>query len=78
MSQSAWPSLLTPGWATPSPGGLVATSRSRHSESDMAVTTAVTVEAQACLLAGVLKVEECTGEYVQLPYPSYPGQGWGV
>ena len=53
-------------------------SRSRHSESDMAVTTAVTVEAQACLLAGGLEVEECPEEYVQLPYPSHPGQGWGV
>ena len=44
----------------------------------MAVTTAVTVEAQACLLAGVLEVEECMEEYAQLPYPSHPGQGWGV
>ena len=33
-------------------------SRSRHSESDMAVTTAITVEAQARLLAGGLEVEE--------------------
>ena len=33
-------------------------SRSRHSESDMAVTTAVTLEAWTRLLAGGLEVEE--------------------
>ena len=33
-------------------------SRSLHSESGMAVTTAVIVEAQACLFAGGLEVEE--------------------
>ena len=75
---STWRSLLTPGWKSPSPGGLVAMSRSYHSKSDMADTTAVTVETQACLLAGVLDVEECPEKYVQLPYPSHPGQGWGV
>ena len=40
-----WRSLLAPGLVTPSPGGLVTMSRSRHSESDLADTTAVTVEA---------------------------------
>ena len=53
-------------------------SKSRHFESDMAVTTAFTVEAKACLLTGGLEVEECPEEYVQLPYSSNPGQGLGV
>ena len=50
-------------------------SRSRHSESDKAVTTAITVEAQASLLSGGLEVEKCPEKSVQLPYPSHPGQG---
>ena len=37
-------------------------SRSGHSDSDMAVTTAVTVEVQTRLLAGGLEVEECPKE----------------
>ena len=46
-------------------------SRSRHSEGDIAVVTAVTVEVQASLLSGVLEVEV----EVELPYLSHCGQG---
>ena len=41
-----------------SPGSLITMSRSRHSEGDMAVATAVTVEAYTRLLEGGLEVEE--------------------
>ena len=44
----------------------------------MTVASTVTVETQAGLLAGGLEVEECPEKSVQLPYPSHPGQGWGV
>ena len=46
--------------------------RNIHSESGLAVT-ALTVEAQARLLAGCLEVQESPEELVQLPYPSHPG-----
>ena len=72
LSGLAWLSLLAPGWATPSPGSLVALSRNRHSESGLAVT-AIAEEVQARLLAGSLEVQESPEESVQLPYPSHPG-----
>ena len=71
-SQGAWRSLLALGWATPSPGSLVALSRNRCSESDLALTV-ITVEVQARLLADSLEVQDCPEESVQLPYPSHPG-----
>ena len=71
-NQGAWLRLLAPGWATPSPGSLVALSRNRHSKNGLAVT-AITEEVQARLLAGSLEVQESPEESVQLPYPSHPG-----
>ena len=76
-SQSTWRSLLAPGWATPSPGSLVALSRNLNSKSGLTVD-AITEGVQARLLAGSLKVQKSPEESVQLPYPSHPGQGWGV
>ena len=53
-------------------GARVPSSRNRHSERDLSVT-AITVEAQARLLAGSLEVQESPEEFLQLPYASHPG-----